>query len=192
MGEAINIIAHDESIKDWADFNKVFAAPWYDRLNGTGLGFSVAMKLAIYLNENTEVKNTLMDPNKATACQKDALGLKDEFMANGYETIKHFANSFAVGSLLATAYGLTRDQGGLFRDMLLGDGDPLQRIAEMTADFVGGKISDEFGEMLANSTPFWADKEYFDEAWNKNKHKIKELWLSNFCRARDNSLKCEC
>ena len=168
MGEAINIIAHDESIKDGADFNKVFAAPWYDRLTGTGLGFSVAIELAKYLNQDTEVKNTQMDPNKATACQKDALGLKDEFMANGCETIKHF------------------------RDMLLGNGDSLQRIAEMTADFIGGKISDEFGEMLANSTPFWADKALFDEAWNKNKHKIKELWLSNFCRARDNSLKCEC
>jgi len=42
---------------------------------------------------------------------------KDEFMANGYETIKHFANAFAVGSVLATAYGLTFDQF-VFSEML--------------------------------------------------------------------------
>ena len=155
MGEAINIIAHDESIKDGADFNKVFAAPWYDRLTGTGLGVSVAMELAIYLNKNTEVNNTLMDPNKATACQKDALGLKDEFMANGYETIKHFANSFAVGSLLATAYGLTLDQYGLFRDMLRGNGDPLQRIAENVLQMVFSSSGEVRNKWLQSNILSW-------------------------------------
>ena len=172
FAKALETLINDESFKDFDDFKHY--------IHKQGNAQKIAKLLVEKMNSQTIVNNSKLLPSDDIK-KKQIVGLQDRFLANGYQTARHFAGALYAGEILTTAYAFLADGS---ETLLLKEYSPrwYEVLAEFSADIVGAQVLSKFKDTLSENTPFWACSSYFDSAWEAAKNDLPDLWRHYFCR----------
>lgn len=177
----------DPSIKDYDDFKDALGTGW----EKTDLIDMMSKELAKKMNKEINIESKQRFGAKRIA--KQAVGLKEELLANGYQNARHLAAGLHYGKTGIIVGGVILDLGEALLHTLrvTGETDQEKRaklqeriesnLAEFAGDIQAGLVSSQFEDMLSNDTPWYALSSEFDAAWNANKHRLADLWRKQFC-----------
>ena len=187
FAKAIELLIESDEIRDFSDFNKYF----YEKDIASKVAFKlgekyndIMTKLSIQKGVKLNISTKL--PKNAQEIEKNSVGLKDEFLANGQQTARHFAGGLYAGEFATKIYGNTVDRGEYYWRVIK---DKLQKKdsqrkyenkAEYKADMATVEALRTF-RLKFKEEPYKFYR-YDDEAWQQNKQRIAQLWRTKFCR----------
>ena len=187
FAKAIELLIESDEIRDFSDFNKYF----YEKDIASKVALNLAKKYNNIMTKLSVQKGVKLNistklPKNAQEIEKNSVGLKDEFLANGQQTARHFAGGLYAGEFATLIYGNTLDKGEYYWHVIK---DKLQKNdsqrkyenkAEYKADMATVEALRTF-RLKFKEEPYKFYR-YDDEAWQQNKQRIAQLWRTKFCR----------
>ena len=187
FAKAIELLIESDEIRDFSDFNKYF----YEKDIASKVALNLAKKYNNIMTKLSIQKGVKLNistklPKNAQEIEKNSVGLKDEVLANGQQTARHFAGGLYAGEFATLIYGNTLDKGEYYWHVIK---DKLQKNdsqrkyenkAEYKADMATVEALRTF-RLKFKEEPYKFYR-YDDAAWQQNKQRIAQLWRTKFCR----------